>query len=292
MKKLFGQFVIASSYLTLLFLASCKTPKENAANPSAPNAQSTFLVKTGETRTVANNERRLLVDKFIMEDNSTIVLADDISLWEVTALDLQFGKGCKIIGDGASGSNGDHGGPGGHAGGGDCSNGGHGGNGQPGVDGKPGKNIKIKAGIRQLGHVLIDLNGGNGGEGGNGGNGGNGTQGDCSRSCNGGAGGNGGNGGRNGNGGPGGSFELSFWVIDGLAGNIDLNGNGTGIQLTNKGGIGGNSGVGGSRGSGGPGKKCPGKNREPGPHGSAGTAAAIGTTGKSGAYSTIVVPKP
>ena len=153
-------------------------------------SQSTLRVQAGKTKVITPKEQNLIVEHWIMEDNSTIIIDPSLSIWKFTANKATIGKNCKIIARGKNGKSGTNGTQGkSHA---NCTNAGHGINGGNGGNGSNGINLDLNFNIVSLGSIEINSSGGNGGIGGNGGNGGNGGRARCGKNCNGGNGGNGG----------------------------------------------------------------------------------------------------
>lgn len=261
-------------------------------------SQSKFLVKANSIRNLAQEEANLFVEEFIMEDNSTLLIPDNIDLWNCTALKFKIGSRCKIIAKGENGVHGTNGISAGPTGGGDCSNGGSGENGTDGKNGTNGCNINFKIGIQALGSLEIITQGGRGGDGGSGGNGGHGTQGDCSRTCNGGSGGSAGSGGNNGQGGKAGNVKIEFWIVSDK--NIQtpefalFGADNNGIVVKQSGGNGGTGGKSGTPGRGGPGKDCqwPVDDRSHGPHGAEKGDKPKGMDGSAGSYVVLAIPNP
>jgi len=255
---------------------------------SNSNAQSIFKLEAGQTITINQDRKKMLVDEWIMEDNSTIIIGDDVKDWEINANKASFGNNCKIIGHGKNGSNGRssnaHGGNGG-----ECKDGGHGGNGKNGTTGTDGKNIVITMGLINVNDLYIDVSGGNGGNGGNGGVGGRAS---CGRICSGQEGGNGGKGGNAGSGGNSGNITVKYWI----AGESGISmGSDQGLRANTKNGKAGISGKGGKGGAGGHGKSCPPFNtihRGGGPAGHNGANGVNGRNGIEGKILFSVIPTP
>jgi len=258
-------------------------------------AQPPIFVKSGETYIISKSESKMIIEKLTMEDNSTIVLSDDVMLWDITAFDAQFGENCKIQGVGKDGLNGDVGKHSGNQGV-DCKEGLNGENGEDATPGTEGKDIKMTLGIRKIGSVVVDVQGGIGTRGGKGGNGGKGGRADCSNNCNGGIGGNGGDGGKNSDGQPGGNIEIVFWVVQNneQPSPTPQEVKGKGFIFINNGGKGATGGKRGERGKGGEGKDCrrPIKNRSPGGPGRNGKIQPTSKSGASGTYKITPAANP
>lgn len=129
--------------------------------------QSIFKILEGETFVVEKKNAKMLVDKWIMEDNSQILISDDLDGWEINANEASFGNNCRIVGIGKNGTNGKSSSVHGTASG-ECKDGGWGGNGNNGAKGSSGKMIKIVMGLLNVNDLYIDVSGGDGGIGGNG----------------------------------------------------------------------------------------------------------------------------
>lgn len=253
-------------------------------------AQSNFVVKKGQSRVVTVAESNVFVNEFIMEDNSLLVVPQDVPLWKCTALKASIGKNCTIKAYGHDGSNGDKGVKG-RSNGDDCGNGGPGLVGGNGGNGTDACDIIFQMGLKHIGSVTIDMRGGNGGNGAPGGNGGNGGPGDCSKTCNGGTGGPGGQGGRGGNPGDGGHFRLEYWrVSDNEVADTSSAGL-YGIRVLVDAGINGRGGLSGKGGKGGPGKDCKwSTNRSPGSDGTVPPHNHHGTPGNKGKVEFVPIP--
>ncbi|MCO6460884.1 MAG: hypothetical protein J5I59_05735 [Saprospiraceae bacterium] len=236
--------------------------------------QSEFRVKAGETFIVTKKDRKMVVDKWIMEDSSTIILSDEVSKWKIKAAEASFDKNCRIIGAGSNGRRGANAtaiGKNGTA----CNDGQDGGTGEDGMNGSEGKSVKIKMRLAYVDGLVIDVRGGDGGDGGNGANGGDGGKADCNTRCNGGKGGNGGGGGKGGKGGNGGKVEIDYRILK----NTKWPDNNTGIVTITTGGQAGLGGDGGKGGKGGDGVKC---NNYDHKNGSPGKDGGNGSDGKKG----------
>lgn len=158
---------------------------------------------------------------FIMEDNTVIKFAKEISSWTLISDSSKIGNNCKIIGVGTNGVNGneraelqgrnardviD-----------DCKRGGNASirNGykasnKNGKNGTDGIDIIITTKFVKFGSLSINVSGGKGGDGVNGKSGGKGGKADVSDKCIGGRGGKGGNGGDGGRGGNGGNVTFNL----------------------------------------------------------------------------------
>ena len=173
-------------------------------------------VLSGTTLIVESAFASISVSKWIMEDDSTLLISSRICegrapcMWTINAEEASFGSNTRIIGYGEDGPPGKDGAL---VGDGDrCNPGPQGHPGDTGDSGKDGISVSISMGIKTMGSLLIDVHGGEGGRGGAGSRGGNGGRGSCSLNCKGGAGGRGGNGERGGNGGNGGDIHVSLWL--------------------------------------------------------------------------------
>ena len=256
---------------------------------TAVHSQGELRVQRGETRTVT--DAAMVVDKWVMEDNSTLEIAPGISDWRIEANRASFGKNTKISGagspgDGAADSQGASGTPGT-----ECRDGGHGGAGLPGSAGSNGVNVSMTIGLVGVEDLVIDVSGGKGGDGGTGGTGGQGGRASCGRICSGQEGGSGGPGGSAGNGGRGGNVTVSYW----LAGQTPVfvgSTSGKGLRVEAEGGEAGAPGPGGPAGSGGAGKRCGLYKRSGGSPGSKGPDGGKGISGASGAVLFEVLPSP
>lgn len=254
-------------------------------------AQSVFTVSSNTTTTITKANKTMFVDEWIMEDNSTIVIADDVDVFEITAIKAKFGDNCKIIGKGKQGKHGKNSYAHGRNGG-ECKDGGHGGRGTSGRYGNKGKKVKIRMGLISVNDLIIDVRGGNGGNGGNGANGGRGGRASCGRVCSGQEGGNGGNAGNAGNGGQGGEVDIEFWVASTNFSGFMLSNN-NGLRGKVDGGYQGSPGKPGIGGAGGSGKRCPGfYKRSGGPSGRKGRTGSKGRKGKEGTFKVQIVASP
>ena len=255
--------------------------------------QSTFKVARGDTHKVTTTDQKMLVDEWIMEDNSTVIIAQGVTNWTIHAVKASFGNNTKIIGRGRNGSRGEssqqHG-----RNGGECKDGGDGQNGAHGTPGGNGVNVSITMGLVKVDGLLIDVRGGDGGNGGNGSNGGKGGRASCGRVCSGQEGGTGGKGGDAGHGGSGGKVKIDYWI----AGRTPItfsNSSDRGLRADTAGGKPGQPGKRGNGGQGGDGRRCPPFNSirrgsgSPGHNGSQGT---VGQPGKPGTVTFSVLPSP
>ena len=270
--------------LQTLMLWGCvptvETVDETAGNASGAVPE-VFRVGTAETRTITSEEAFLVVDRLIMEDDSTLEIPEELT-WRVYAPEASFGKNVVIRGRGEDGAQGDNGRAGGH--GPRSSPGGSGTEGGDGANGGDGAKIVMIVGLRNIGKVTFDVRGGAGGMGGRGGNGGKGGQGECGRDTDGGPGGTGGPGGHGGSGGTGGYVDIEYWpLVEGL--------DTLGLSVKVQGGKEGPLGPGGAGGQGGDGKDCnwPQRNRRSGPGGSGGTPGRAGDPGADGEFSSSLV---
>ncbi len=237
-------------------------------------AQSEFRVKTGETFIVTKDNRKMVVEKWVMEDSSTIILSDEVSKWRINAGEASFGKNCRILGVGRSGRSGANSTAIGQNGV-DCKDGQDGGAGEDGMNGSKGKSVKIKMRLLYVDGLVIDVRGGDGGDGGNGADGDDGGKAACETGCNGGKGGNGGVGGNGGRGGKGGKVEIDYRLVK----NVKWPDDSQGIESITSGGQAGLGGNGGKGGKGGDGVNCNGYGRK---NGSPGKDGGNGRDGKKG----------
>ncbi len=242
-------------------------------------AQSEFRVKAGETFIVTKKDQNMVVDKWIMEDNSTIILSEEVSKWKIKAGEASFDKNCRILGVGRNGRSGANSTAIGQNGV-DCKDGQDGGAGEDGMNGSKGKSVKIKMRLLYVDGLMIDVRGGDGGDGGNGADGDDGGKAACETGCNGGKGGNGGVGGKGGQGGKGGKVEIDYRMLK----NIKWPGNNKGIVSITSGGQAGLGGSGGKGGKGGDGVKCNGYDSK---NGSPGKNGGNGRDGKKGKDSCV-----
>jgi hypothetical protein len=211
------------------------------------NRQGNFIVNAGETKRISLS--RIYCEKFIMHDNSTIII--DAGSWSLDALQTEIGNNCKIIAHTNNGATGGNGGNGGSAS--KCKKGKRGGDGGTGGNGNNGKSITIKSMFVSVGNLRIEASGGNGGNGGIGGKGGKGGGEKYEhgfKKCGGGDGGNGGTGGNAGVGGNGGNISISYSEsgINPSSKTIVVNSKGKNGN-TGAGGEGGNEGGDKSKGS-------------------------------------------
>lgn len=252
-------------------------------------AKSSLRVSEGQTFIVT--EKEMLVDEWIMEDNSTVEIGQNITTWTIHAVKAYFGNNVKIMGVGSHGKDGASStSPGGDVG--ECKNGIEGGKGSPGSDGGDGVNVKITMGLISVNSLMIDVHGGNGGNGGDGADGGRGGRASCGRMCSGQEGGNGGRGGNAGHSGSGGNVTIDYWVAG--KNPISLNSSGNkGLRVNADGGHPGKVGQGGREGGGGAGKRCvPFIKRGSGSPGRRGANGDAGQEGKQGEITFTVLPSP
>jgi len=214
--------------------------------------QATLHVLSGQTEIIKEDRKNLIVQNWIMEDNSTIIIHESVDKWIFKAENAIIGDNVSISARGKNGKTGEKGAVG-RSSIEDCKNGKTGKNGATGENGFSGKDLDLEFNIQELGNIIIDASGGNGGLGGNGGKGGAGTEASCGKICSGGDGGNGGNGGPGGTGGIGGNVSIKFKYDITAAGGFNL----TGLKVISQGGRGGNGGLAGEGGNGGRNKrKC------------------------------------
>ena len=256
------------------------------------SAKSTIEVGPGSTYVVTKINQKILVDEWIMNDNSTVLIEKEVTNWIIHATRASFGKNTQIIGRGRRGSDGlssrQHGSDGG-----ECKDGSHGQAGASGSPGGDGVDISITIGLVNVDELLIDVRGGDGGNGGNGANGGKGGRASCGRVCSGQEGGNGGRGGDGGKGGAGGAVKVNYWVAGQSP--ITFNRLGSGLRVDTSGGSPGKGGNGGNGGERGDGRRCPpfkSIKRSPGAPGKHGQDGKAGMPGLEGAAEFRVVPNP
>jgi hypothetical protein len=251
-------------------------------------AQSELKVESGRTYTVTQKDKKMLVNKWVMEDNSTIIISDDVSVWEIHAIEASFGKNCKIVGNrvGKQSRNGanstKHGSKGGS-----CTPGGKGGQGDEGAPGPEGSSVKITMGLIYVNDLLIDVRGGVGGNGGKGANGGKGGDASCS-SCSGQDGGQGGKGGLSGRGGHGGNVYVGYWI----AGTSNIASINNGLRALTTRGRSGTGGTPGNPGPGGDATECGLFKRSGGNPGPKGVKGGYGKYAKDGEVIFEVIPSP
>lgn len=198
-------------------------------------ADNSLIVGAGQKITITAAQQSLTLDRLVMEDNSTIEFAPDVTHWNVFAREASFGNNTTINGRGHNGSDGKDGTTIKIAEG-DCSK-------APSsaantVNGEAGHNgvgIEMRLGITRFKSLQIDVSGGNGGKGGKGAS----VQGGSS--CKGLTGGNGGDAG---NGGHAGHVLIAYWSAS-QDGYIPISNYGTGIQITIDGGKAGTPNQGG-----------------------------------------------
>ncbi len=255
-------------------------PPPGGDPPQPPPSE--FRVPAGEM--VDMVESGVLVDKWVMEDDSTLVISPGISTWTIRAQRAIFGRNTRIIAIGVDGPHGQdsnaHGGAGA-----ECQDGGHGGSGGPGRNGGNAPSLDITIGLVDANGLVIETRGGAGGNGGRGANGGRGGRASCGRICSGQEGGNGGRGGDAGSGGAAGNVTINYWYAGADAPSA-IGELGLGIRVQSSGGPPGVPGVGGRAGAGGDGRTCPpfGSIRrgsgDGGSNGASGSPAAPGGDGR------------
>jgi len=175
------------------------------------SAAETLIVRSGQAITIDNNYNPIYLDALVMEDDSKVIVVRDA--WHVTIKEATFGKNTLI--DGSRGVSADAA---------DnttvpvqakeCDSGGQLSylQGPKGDDGKDGASIQMLVGIREVKHLVINVNGGGGGHGGRGGQGRQGGAANCI--CHGGTGGTGGNGGSGGRGGDSGAVYIRWYPVE------------------------------------------------------------------------------
>ena len=252
-------------------LVSLGTSGEVVSTRQGDAPEEILRVGQGETRVVTAEDRLMFVERWVMEDDSTIELADGVQAWRIYARSASFGDNVRVVGRGKDGLHGNQGfdgrwwAP-------RLATGSRAGDGTDATDGEDGKRIEIIMGLVGVGSLSIGAGGGNGGHGGRGGGGGKGGAASCSSWDRGANGGTGGNGGAAGAGGRGGEVSVTFWSVGAV---LDLRGIAANVA----------GGTAGSPGNGGPGG--PGADRRPCPpsgpfRGTLGTLAG-GMRGRDGA---------
>lgn len=176
-----------------------------------PVSSQTLVVSAGTTRNIGAAYLPLYLDALEMQDDSTIVIDDDVVEWRVQIRSARFGARTKIVASGANGSNG-------QANqtevpqAGYCESGGQvAPSGENGLPGKNGKAVTMLIGIASLVDLTIIGNGGRGGDGGRGSRGRKGGQASCF--CDGGTGGTGGRGGSGGRGGDTSRIRIDWYPV-------------------------------------------------------------------------------
>lgn len=196
-------------------------------------ADNSLVVGAGQKITITAAQQSLTLDRFVMEDNSTIEFAPDVTRWDVFAREASFGNNTTINGRGHDGGNGSDGKAANISS--DCSKASAVLNANNGEAGHNGVGIEMRLGITHFKSLQIDISGGNGGKGGKG------ASIQSSSACKGLAGGNGGNAGDGGNAG---HVLIAYWSAS-QDGYIPISNYGTGIQITIDGGKASASGQGG-----------------------------------------------
>lgn len=250
-------------------------------------SRSSFVLRAGERRRLTKAASPLQVDRFVVEGDAVLELADDVEDFVIEAVVVDI-EGVLTItnemtappGRGANGAKGLSAGI-------ECAKGNDGQMGGPGPNGSSGPSVSLSfENILRLEGIDVLLRGQNGGPGGNGGNGGRGGPGSCARLCPSGRGGNGGSGGRGGNGGSGGSL-----TIENLRFAPKYGGQTTVDQLIKFSappglrGPGGRGGQGGAGGQGAPARTfppCPANLQRAGQDGKNGSAGSPGYNGAPG----------
>ena len=215
----------------------------------------------------------IVVDTLILLDSAKIILNHEKSDNFIHAKIAHIGSGCKVIGEGVNGINGQVG-LGGYTAIGPCKDGIPGRAGTPGTSASNGINLYLYFDILTIkSSMLFELSGGHGGDGGRGGSGGGGSPG--TRLCQGGNGGKGGDGSPGGDGGNGGNLTISCKTCPDLRSWL-----GNKMVVRN---YGGNAGLGGDGGLGGlAGLVSAGKTQD-GEQGEKGKPGASGERGRNGA---------
>ncbi|HLP12306.1 MAG TPA: hypothetical protein VK177_10280 [Flavobacteriales bacterium] len=237
-----------------------------------------FKVKEGKIKIIKLTDSHYIeVDKFIMENDSTLKFENEVKDFYVKANFVQIGK--KVLIDGSGKDSNDpgkdrHGDPGRSSSGSgrDGNNGGKGGNGSKGV------NLTFEWNIFEIKQLQIKTDGGKGAKGGKGQRGGKGANADCDEKGE--PGGDGGKGGKGGNGGNAGKIILNYKCVD-INGNEIPNCSNFQIVTSSRGGKEGSGGRGGSRGRGGSSHNCGLWTMDGGRNGSSGENGDKGTKGRA-----------
>jgi hypothetical protein len=250
-----------------------------------------ILVPAGETYTLDQNQRDLIIGSLIMEDNATLIVPSNFEYWNVRIQSARFGEDTRIIARGLNGANAT-GTAQVQSGKGKCQR--KGGSGRPGFGapkgeaGQDGVRLNIEIGIEGAVSLTIDASGGDGGITGDGGKGGKGGRGSCNNRCNGEKGGVGGSVEQSA-GGDGGDVRLVYWTLS-PSGTSDPAIPAPGIQVISNPGSAGLFGNVGAGGDGGNRTDCKiTKNRAKGSQGEAGRVY-LATAGLSGEIALIRVP--
>ncbi len=242
-------------------------------------------VKSGKTLTLNPEQSVLELDTLILEDNSMLVVpAGTVSL-QLSASEVQIGRGVKIQAQGMPGKDGAPG-TGYSTPAQDCESGKDGGTGASGEPGQRGVDLSLRFNFIKLGSLVIDTSGGAGGNGGDGGNGQNAGEFDYCTAPEGGDGGAGGNGA---DGGDGGQVRLFYTT----ASDLDQASIRKSITIISKGGEAGAAGKAGLAGAGSEGKyitkRTLGGNRKWEAGGDAGKPGVPGTSGNDGVNASVVL---
>ncbi len=218
-------------------------------------AQHSLTVKKNQVKTIDANNKSLLLDTLILEDNATLLINENVPAISIIAKHVIIGFNTVIDGSKknipAAGTNGNNGQDAPAY----CTNAGDGNNGQNGIDGNDGADIFLYLRIRSIGSMTIKTNGSNASNGGNGGDGGRGANSNpnLTSSCIAKPGGRGGNGGNGGYGGHGGTVFLNYTFLDPSGNFLAVQPPLTQVEVNSNGGNGGAAGKGGQKGQ--PGKK-------------------------------------
>lgn len=245
-------------------------------------AETLLHLKRNQQMLIQENQD-ISVDRWIMEEGSSISFAPGVTDWKIRALNAEFGAGASIDGRGQAGSSGKTSSaapPRAEV----CTVGQNGFPGSSGNNGQSGVNISVEAGIDRLQDLSIMTQGGQGGQGSYGSPGGEGGKAD---GCHGKAGGDGGQGGDGGDGGRGGDILFRYWITSPEA-TVSISNYGTGVTLISDGGAAGTAGLGGAGGKGGKGRfenrtgniKITRESGNPGKNGAHGIGGVAGDKGK------------
>lgn len=212
-------------------------------------SQGSLVVKANETAHIkyeGTDNVTQVVENWIMEDNSTLVIDSRIKTWSLTANIARFGKKVRVVAIGSNAKSGKSG-KNGVSRGSTCRYGGGGDDGENGGHGDDGVNLELSFDLESVGSMTINTTGGIGGVGGKGGNGYNGGKADCGKACRGGDGGHAGDGGHGGMGGNAGLVYIEFDYLNDTPPSNNLKG----VKIISKGGSGASGGKAGNPGTGG-----------------------------------------
>ena len=246
--------------------------------------QKVYKLKKNQTAIVST--KILLLDTLILDDNSTLKIANAVQAFKIIAKYALIGNNVTIEGSkeliDTANQNGTNGLPVTI----DCKKGNNGENGKKGIDGQSATDIFLYVRIFSLGSLNINCSGtraGNGGDGGNGSKGANAKVLSCAAQP-GGKGGNGGNGGDAGNGG---TVIFNYTFIDDFGNYLNNQPTISKVSFNLSGGIGGNGGRRGQKGE--AGNKLPGSTTDPNKYVEDSKQGLTGLNGKNGYSQTIAV---